>query len=477
MTGMRFPSAEFDDAVAAACHGCGSDQEVQQLHELLAADSAARDEYLWQVELHGYLATAPVEAGGSEAGGGVLHASRAEPLVRKQAAAWSGGSLLPLLAAAALCLAVIASLAGWWQMPAPQGDGSVVARVRGVRKAHWMQPQAGLLAGALLKAGDRLELAAGVVDLVFGSGAEMHVTGPAVVRLASENSAALLLGQVRLRAETPASRGFVLATRDSQFVDIGTEFVAVVNADGLGQLNVTEGEVDVVWGETGAASRVRAGETVFVEPGAQRVITRVERGEETAAFIFPTIPPPSNSDAADQSHGSAVFRVLRGRLNQQSGSPAMLGDGAGQMRADSPRESTFFQDQSWGTLLVDLGREVDVAVINSYSWHQHRVVKEHRERAQQRYMVFGWVGDGSPDLKNAPEQQGWIRIARVNTDQFFKVHDRLDRPAQQAVSITSADGRLGEYRYLLFEVFGPTFFGEIDVHADSAVRRSSDERR
>lgn len=477
MTGMRFPSAEFDDAVAAACHGCGSDQQVQQLHELLAADAAARDEYLWRVELHGYLATAPVEAGGPEAGGGVLQASRGEPLVWKQAAVWGRGSLLPLLAAVALCLAVIASLAGWWQMPAPQGDGSVVARVGAVRNAHWMQPQAEVLAGALLQAGDRLELTAGVVELVFGSGAEMHVTGPAVVRLATENSAALLLGQVRLRAETPASKGFVLATRDTSFVDIGTEFVATVNADGLSQLNVTEGEVDIVWSGAPAASRVRAGETVFVEPGAQRVITRIERGEETAAFAFPTIPPPSSSDAADQSQGSAVFQVLRGRLKHQSGSPALLSDGVGQMRADSPRESTFFQDHSWGTLLVDLGRDVNVAVINSYSWHQHRAMEEHRERARQRYTVFGWAGNGSPDLKNAPEQPGWIRIARVNTDRFFKVHDRLDRPAQQAVSITSADGQLGEYRYLLFEVFGHTLFGEIDVHAVPAVRRSSDERR
>jgi hypothetical protein len=477
MNGMRFPSAEFDDTVAAVCDGRGGDYEVQRLHELLAADAAAQDEYLWRVELHGYLATAAIETGLLQAGGGPLQSSRGETPAWKQAAVWGRGSLLPPLAAVTLCLAVIASLAGWWQMPAPRPNSRVVARVGAVRNAHWMQPQAGLLAGALLKVGDRLELASGVVGIAFGSGAEMHVTGPAVVRLASDNSAALLLGQVRLRAETPASKGFVLATRDTSFVDIGTEFVATVNADGLSQLNVTEGEVDVVWGETGAASRVRAGETVFVEPGTSRVITRIERGEETAAFAFPAIPPPSDSDAADQSQGSAVFQVLRGRLKQQSGSPALLGDGAGQLRADSPRESTFFQDHSWGTLLVDLGRDVNVAVINSYSWHQHRAMEEHRERARQRYTVFGWAGNGSPDLKKAPEQEGWIRIARVNTDKFFDVHDRLDRPAQQAVSITSADGRLGEYRYLLFEVFGHTLFGEIDVHAVPAVSASSVEGR
>ena len=83
MTSMRFPSAEFDDAVAAACHGCGSDHEVQQLHELLVADAAARDEYLWRVELHGYLATATVEAGVLEAGGGLSRPSLVEAAVRK----------------------------------------------------------------------------------------------------------------------------------------------------------------------------------------------------------------------------------------------------------------------------------------------------------------------------------------------------------------------------------------------------------
>jgi len=55
------------------------------------------------------------------------------------------------------------------------------------------------------------------------------------------------------------------------------------------------------------------------------------------------------------------------------------------------------------------------------------------------------------------------------------VASRLDRPAQQGCSITSATGTLGRYRYLLWEVKpsrfpdfkipNHTFYGEFDVYA------------
>jgi dipeptidyl aminopeptidase/acylaminoacyl peptidase len=54
---MKFPSREFDDAVAALCQGAIGDEQLAALHELLQADAAARDEYLWQVELHSRLAS------------------------------------------------------------------------------------------------------------------------------------------------------------------------------------------------------------------------------------------------------------------------------------------------------------------------------------------------------------------------------------------------------------------------------------
>ena len=56
---LGFPSHEFDDAVAAVCHGSVSDEQARALNELLRTDPAARDEYLFRVELHSRLASNP----------------------------------------------------------------------------------------------------------------------------------------------------------------------------------------------------------------------------------------------------------------------------------------------------------------------------------------------------------------------------------------------------------------------------------
>src|SRR4051812_21661875 len=54
---MNFPSTEFDDAVTAACQGTASEPDVAALHAALRANEAARDDYLWQIELHSHLAS------------------------------------------------------------------------------------------------------------------------------------------------------------------------------------------------------------------------------------------------------------------------------------------------------------------------------------------------------------------------------------------------------------------------------------
>ena len=108
--------------------------------------------------------------------------------------------------------------------------------------------------------------------------------------------------------------------------------------------------------------------------------------------------------------------------------------------------------------------------VNCYSWHQHNEMLDHRNRALQKFTLFGWSGDGQPDLESFAEaDSGWQRIARVNTDQFFGVLNNLDRPAQQATSIFSARQSIGTYRYLLWQTNGNTFFGEFDVFGTPAI--------
>src|ERR1044072_7882419 len=54
---IEFPSSEFDDAVAAVCHGTASDEQSQALNELLRNNAAALDEYVIRLELHSCLAS------------------------------------------------------------------------------------------------------------------------------------------------------------------------------------------------------------------------------------------------------------------------------------------------------------------------------------------------------------------------------------------------------------------------------------
>src|SRR6266540_3161277 len=56
---LTFPSREFDEAVAAVCHGTASDEEARALNELLRSGAAARDEYILRAELHSRLASEP----------------------------------------------------------------------------------------------------------------------------------------------------------------------------------------------------------------------------------------------------------------------------------------------------------------------------------------------------------------------------------------------------------------------------------
>ena len=114
---------------------------------------------------------------------------------------------------------------------------------------------------------------------------------------------------------------------------------------------------------------------------------------------------------------------------------------------------------------MDLGRAVSIRQINSYSWHQHNRIEDHRVRAHQGYILYGFDGDNPPPAEAIGQpNSGWVRIARVNSDQFFQVHQKLDRPSQQACSIFASKGELGRYRFLLWDVKAPTFFGEIDVY-------------
>lgn len=337
--------------------------------------------------------------------------------------------------------------------------------------------------GDALESGSSLQLASGSVEVRFYSGALTRLHGPAHLELVSNNSAFLHYGEAFSRADNEASQGFTIHTHSGNFVDRGTEFLTTASTDGFSQLHVTSGAVDV---EVPGHRRqsLRTGSGLGIEPGEVPVLIRIEPGDETPAFTFPTIPPPTDSDFADHRQGNARVEWLptdptnkRNSLASSSGQPELVIDGRAQSGEDEPMESLFFRDGANGLILIDLGAEVPVSKINTYSWHRNLDDPDLRRRAVQRYTLWGCGAQKPSAQPDSERSAGWTRIARVNTDAFFGVREEPDRPPQQACSIFTGEQVIGMFRYLLFEVSPTpmpdgmrprhTFFGEIDVFTRS----------
>jgi hypothetical protein len=181
-------------------------------------------------------------------------------------------------------------------------------------------------------------------------------------------------------------------------------------------------------------------------------------------FKFKSVPSPSRDDAATK----ARVLMVDGEADGNSAGVEALTDGVLPTSDDQPRRNFFITAGSGGArLLIDLGRVIEVAQINSYSWHPN-------SRGPQVYRV--WASDGNdarfnpePKANVDPRTAGWRVLATVDTRS-----DDADKDGGQfGVSITDPRGSLGRVRYLLFDCyvtevadnFGNTFYSEIDVVA------------
>jgi ferric-dicitrate binding protein FerR (iron transport regulator) len=492
---MRFPSPEFDEAVAAACQGTADEACLEALGTLLAESDAALDAYLHKTELHAALVLTPPSAISADAGvsrNARPHAS----LQPRPGRAWA----FALVSAASLLFGGL-----WLGGPVPRRAPSVgtppaaaartVGRFSDFEGVVWVRPDTEAGPGDEVRSGQRIELAGGSARIELTSGATVKLTGPAIFDVESPLAATLTMGRVTVTADTPESKGFTIRTRTGRIVDLGTQFTADAAPDGRCRVGVARGSVRFHHAGSGAdaddaGELIRAGDLLEVHPGRRRVVTRIERGDESAAFRFPSIEPPSADDLADASRGRTSIRCVRGMLYANpamqvtSAAPEILIDGKGQSGPDAPEESLYFADGEEGGLVLDLGAEIPVRKVNVYSWHRclnpgfpAHLRQAHRERAAQHYLLYGRGADPA-ETDGKGGAPGWTFIARVNSDEYFGLIG-VERPAQQASSVTAARGTLGRFRHLLFVVqptvgmnhdgreleFG-TFCGEIDVYGE-----------
>jgi hypothetical protein len=183
----------------------------------------------------------------------------------------------------------------------------------------------------------------------------------------------------------------------------------------------------------------------------------------TSEFKFPRVPSPARDDAASR----AKLTLVDGQLDSNGANLSALIDGMLPSSEDEPGANVFFNARSFGgRFRIDLGNAIEIAQINSYSWHPSA-------RGPQLYKLYASDGseaglDLAPKRGVDPATCGWKFIATVST-----IPARGEDGGQYGVNITDERGSLGKYRYLLFDCwvtetaddFGNTFYSEIDVVA------------
>ena len=203
-------------------NGIATEAESRALEERLLEDEQARAHYLSEVNLH-----ASLRRRFSAAGASPSPVPFPSPFRRLRVVGWA-------------VAASLAAVAGVIALLSPSAEpAAVIAHVVGAYDdsgVAWVE-------GESVKPG-RFELSRGVVRLDFSSGARVSVEGPAQVEVVDEMEVILHRGVVT--AAIPVSAiGFVVDTPVAHVVDLGTSFGVSVNEEGLTDVCVFDGEVEV----------------------------------------------------------------------------------------------------------------------------------------------------------------------------------------------------------------------------------------
>lgn len=199
-------------------------------------------------------------------------------------------------------------------------------------------------------------------------------------------------------------------------------------------------------------------------PWSHAVNVKVEQLPARNDWGFQTIPRPSQSDVAQKT----IVSCAAGNLDGASAMPNVLVNGKLPDQPGNLTEMMFLAGS--GALVMDLGKVQPVAAVNSYSWHVFP--NDQGARGPQVYALYGAVTEGR-----------WVKIADVDT-RPNKTGEAWE--GQYGANITASSGKLGDFRYLKFEMeptrspkqgnvsWTNTLFTEIDVHTAATLGKAGD---
>jgi hypothetical protein len=180
-----------------------------------------------------------------------------------------------------LAAAVVLGFAIWWF--APHRAEKPLATLVETNGARWENSSLPTVPGSPLPAG-RLRLESGVARLVFQSGAEVSLEGPAELEIQGPNACFLHAGALTAHVP-PQARGFVVATAHAQLIDHGTDFGISTDAAGQGQVQVLKGQVELRHERSGETRLLATHESAAITADRLAPVHGVEGEPDRYAFL------------------------------------------------------------------------------------------------------------------------------------------------------------------------------------------------
>ena len=131
----------------------------------------------------------------------------------------------------------------------------------------------------------------------------------------------------------------------------------------------------------------------------------------TSEFKFKRVPSPARDDAGSR----AQLALVDGSIDPGGASLMALIDGLLPTSEDEPGGNFFFNARSFGgRFRIDLGSAIEIAQVNSYSWHQSA-------RGPQLYKLYVSTGNeaGLDLAPKARRRSGHLRVEVRRHRQHF----------------------------------------------------------
>jgi hypothetical protein len=184
-----------------------------------------------------------------------------------------------------------------------------VAVVRDATDVQWSKNAAAKSTESSILSGEPLRIESGTIELELNAGTRLVVEGPAEWSVDGRNRVSLRAG--KLLAYVPEQAiGFTVETPTAKVVDLGTEFGVEVSADGVANVAVLKGRVNVtpvanVGQKSTNSQRLVAGETVQID-----TLGNIHgRGSALTAFkeLRSHILPPTKSKTTAMPEGIRLW--------------------------------------------------------------------------------------------------------------------------------------------------------------------------